>query len=517
MNPEALPLDPGVYLFKDSEGKTIYVGKAKSLKKRVASYFNQSQKSPKTMVLVRHIKDVEFIVVDNEVEALLLENKLIKQYQPKYNITLKDAKTYASLKITDEPYPRLVTTRDMKGKGEFFGPFTDGFARRELQMLAIQLCKLRTCKKLPKRACLNYHIGTCTAPCEQRVSKEEYQTQVAKARSLLKGDTQELEQDLSAQMREASKVDKFEQALEFKRQLGSLALINQRQKVDLLKSYDQDVIVLEKGAKRVIAQVFSVKRGVISGKETYHLEDEENLFISFLKAYYTKKKPPYEIVVSESCWESEEEKSVLESYFSKLRGASVHLTLPQRGEKLELVSLAKKNAALEAGDIVLQALQDALNLPELPVVIECFDISHLSGTGVVAGMTRWVARKPDKSGYRRFEIKSSAGHNNDFQAMREVVYRRYKRLIEEGHKFPGLIIIDGGKGQLNAAMSSLRKLGAQIPIIALAKRLEEIYLPDEETPRLYDSNAEMMLYLRKIRDSVHNFAVSYQRKKRKLE
>ncbi|RME77922.1 excinuclease ABC subunit UvrC [Candidatus Woesearchaeota archaeon] len=502
-----IPLEPGCYLFKNKEGNIIYVGKAKKLRQRVRQYFDRSPKTPKTQFLVSQIADIDYIVVGNEVEALLLENKLIKQHKPKYNVLLKDAKTYAYLKLTDEQYPRLISTRSVDKKGEFFGPFTDGSARNELRRLALKLFKLRTCRTLPKKACLNYHIGLCTAPCIGRVSQSDYAQQVEGARAFLRGDVKDVVKKLRLEMKQASDKLLFEQALEKKRQIEAIEHLQEKQAVDTLKRFDQDVVVMEEFDTIAVFSLLSVNKGVISKRQDFRFEMQDDVFESFLKLYYSQNYIPQEIIVNRKV-----EDPSIEKYLQRIKGAKVTLTRPQRGEKLRLMQLALANIRKE--DKRLLELQEALNLADVPRIIECFDISNYGDEVVVAGMTRWVDAKPDRSNYRRFEIKTNK--QDDFAAMREAVYRRYSRLREENVRMPDLILIDGGKGQLNAALWSLEQLGLQIPLIALAKKNEEIFIPHEDEPLRFDKNSEMMLLLRSMRDSVHRFSISYSRlKKRK--
>ncbi|MBI2572851.1 excinuclease ABC subunit UvrC [Candidatus Woesearchaeota archaeon] len=513
-----LPQDPGVYQFKDKDNKIIYIGKAKNLRKRVSQYFqNPERHAIKTQVLVRQIENIEVIIVDNEVEALLLENRLIKKHSPKYNINLKDSKTYAYITLTQEPYPRLTTTRNNNAKGKLFGPYTDGSARREVFDLAQKLFKLRVCRTMPKRACLNYHLNLCTAPCILNVNKEQYQEQVNDATKFLKGDISQSVEKLEQEMKEASQEKKYEVALEKRRQKDALLHLTQKQKVDLIKNIDQDFIVYTTQENRSSIEIFSVVRGVISGKKNFRFETQEDLFEEFITLYYSQNPPPHELVVNTVFWQNEPERETIELYLSKIKGSTVKITYPQRGEKKELLMLAEKNAQYGLENATLKEIQEKLCLPHLPLVIECFDISNLGREHVVAGMTQWVNGKPNKSEYRRFEIQTVQGRQDDFAAMYEVIQRRYKRLRDESKPFPDLIIIDGGKGQLGMACKALEELGLQIPLFGLAKREEEIYLPREENPHLFNTNSPMMLFIRSVRDSVHNYVLSYNKKKRQMK
>ena len=511
----SLPQEPGVYLFKNEKGEIIYVGKAKRLRNRVSSYFKGKDHSPKTRVLITHIKEIDFILVDNEVEALLLENRLIKKHWPRFNISLKDAKTYAYILVTDEKFPRILSVRSTKKKGTYFGPYVDGFMRHELVQLAIKLFQIRVCEKLPKRECLNYHIGTCTAPCILNADEVQYRKQVEGAISFLKGDTKEVLDRLESEMKTSSKNLKFEIALEKRRQIDAIHTLKERQNVDRVRSFDQDVIAFVRSSSLARVALLPIKKVVVVGKKEFKFEYDEEVFQDFLTTYYSQNPIPNEIVLNVACWKDDAEKESLEGYLSKLRGSSVTLTLPKQGDKLALSKLAEKNLLGGSESTALLDIQQKLNLPQLPSVIECFDISNLGTEHVVAGMVQFKDGDPNKGEYRRFEMKSVIGQD-DFASMKEVVHRRYKRLNEENKSLPHLIIIDGGSGQLSSALSSLQELGLQLPIISLAKENEEIYLPNEPSPRTFEKNSKMMLLIRRIRDEVHRFVLGYNKKKRQM-
>ncbi len=517
INTKIIPKEPGVYFFKDAQNKIIYVGKAKNLKTRVSSYFNTANHSAKTIALVQNIASLDYIIVDSEFEALLLENKLIKQHDPKYNIHLKDAKTYAYILLTNEEFPRILSTRKTGKKGNYFGPYTDGSARNELIHLAVKLFKLRVCKNLPTKACLNYHIGLCTAPCIKKIDAPNYQLQVKEAINFLSGNTTQIVQKLKEEMQQASSERKFELALEKKRQIEAIHHLNQKQKVDMLKNFDQDVVAIKTIAGKAVIELFSIKKGVILGKKEFEFDVQEDLLAEFIKLYYSRQLIPKEIIVNIKFWADDLEKEALEKYLSRVRGAAVNLINPKKGEKLALIALAEKNALAKIENAALKELQEKLLLKELPLRIECFDISNLGSQFIVAAMTQWINGSPNKQGYRKFKIKTVHGKNDDFASISEVILRRYSGLIKENGRFPNLIIIDGGKGQLNAALESLKSLRQQIPIIALAKEREEIYLQESNTPICFDSKTQMMVLLRQIRDSVHTFALSYNRKLREMK
>ncbi|MAG60815.1 excinuclease ABC subunit C [archaeon] len=516
-----LPKDPGVYLFKDKNNNIIYIGKAKNLRNRVRSYFQESNKkthSAKTIVLVKNITDLQTIVVNTEVEALLLENKLIKQHKPKYNITLKDAKSYAYIKLTtNEKFPRILSTRIIKKDGTYFGPFTDGSARRELIQLCLKIFKLRTCKNLPKRACLNYHINLCKGPCIKKITEREYQEQVKQAIQFLKGNSKVIEKQLQRDMKTAAENLNFELALEKRKQLEAIQYMEAKQAVDRIVRYNQDVVAMLEQKNKTAIIVFSIHKGVISGKKEYKFDNDPELLEDFIKLYYSKNSIPSEIIINRKAWNNKSDKKALEGYLTRLKGSKVEFIIPQRGDKVKLIEIAEKNAHYLLENKILQELQDKLNLPELPQTIECFDISNLGDEHIVAGMTQFKDGKANKTAYRKFEIQSTLGKQDDFAAMREVVYRRYHRLQKENKEMPELIIIDGGKGQVTASMKALKQLNLQIPLIGLAKQDEEIVLPNSNDTLKFKKTSPMMLLIRKIRDATHTLVINYNRQKRKIK
>ena len=512
-----IPTNPGVYLFRDEVGEILYVGKAKSLRSRVKSYFSNDDHPAKTRQLVLHIRKIDWVVVNTEVEALLLENKLIKQHMPKYNVNLKDAKTFAYIALTREEFPRILTSRKVSRKLESFGPYTDGYTRQDLQRLVVRVFKLRTCKTLPKRACLNYHIHLCTAPCIGKATPEQYANQVKQARSFLNGNYQQTIEQLKTQMQTASDALQYETALELRNQILSIRLVTEHQIVDKERRFDQDVLVFRQVGEKMLAVQMGMRKGVLLGKKEFSVDVQPQIEQEFLKAYYTSNPIPREILLNKPCWQGNEEKKALEEFLSAKRAAPVSLKIPRRADKLGLVQLAEKN--LESGlevDTALVDLQNNLNLSVLPHIIECFDISNLGTEHVVSGMVSFKDAKPDKKNYRKFKIKTFKGQD-DFAGVNEVVARRYKRQVEEKNQLPDLVVIDGGPGQVSAAKHALQTLGLQLPLIGLAKEREEIYLPDEAAPRNFDKNSKMMLLLRKIRDAAHDFSLGYNRKRRQMK
>ncbi len=512
-----VPTDPGVYLYRDEAGEILYVGKAKNLRNRVKSYFSSNDRPAKTKQLVAHIRSIDWVIVNNEVEALLLENKLIKQHTPKYNINLKDAKTFAYIALTREPFPRILTSRKVSRKLESFGPYTDGFTRQDLQRLVVRVFKLRTCRKLPKRACLNYHIGLCCAPCNGNVNLQKYAERVEQARKFLSGNYEQTTKILLGQMDAASQLQQYEHALELRNQIASIRLLNQRQIVDKDRRFDQDVMAFRRLGEKVLVVQMGVRRGVLLGKKEFAVDLQPQIEQEFLKAFYSSNQVPREILLNKQCWQDNQEKDVLQQYFSARRNAPVSLMVPTRGNKFELIKLAEKNleSTLDE-DSALVDLQTALNMPTLPRIVECFDISNLGQEHVVSGMVRFTDMKPDKKNYRKFKIKTVAGQD-DFASVHEVVTRRYKRQLEEKATLPDLVVIDGGPGQVSAAKAALESLGLQLPLIGLAKEHEEIYLPGGDVPRLFEKDSRMMLFLRQVRDATHHFALGYNLKRREMK
>lgn len=516
-NSSEIPTEPGVYIFKDAKNEIIYIGKAKNLRLRIRSYFSNSEQTQKTQHLIPKIRRIEWIIVHNEVEALLLENKLVKQHKPKYNVNLKDAKTFAYIAISKEKYPRLLITRKPSAKLYLFGPYTEGYLRRELQRLVIKIFKIRTCKKFPKRACLNFHIGLCTAPCTNNVTHQKYKEQVEHARSFLMGNYGQVIRQLNLQMLKASKNGNYEKALERRNQIKAINILTQRQVVDIHRGYNQDVIAFKRLGDNMLVVQMGVRKGVLLEKNEYTLDFEPHIEQKFLMEFYNTNPIPQEILLNTPAWNIPEEKKALQEYFSTLRGAQINLMIPKEGDEFDLIKLAEKNIEANLDEnLTLIDLQTALNLPSLPRIIECFDISNLGKEYIVSGMVRFKDGNPDKSNYRRFKIKTVT-RQDDLASIKEALTRRYRRLVNEESKLPDLILVDGGVGQVTAGEAALKSLGLQIPLIGLAKKNEEIFLPNVLNPRRFDKNSRMMLLLRRIRDTAHNFSISYSRKRRQMK
>lgn len=503
---ESLPHLPGCYLFKDEDGVVLYVGKAKDLKKRVSSYFQKRDHDPKTENLVRAAKCLDFIVTNTEVEALLLENTLIKKHWPRYNIALKDSKRYACIHLTDEKFPRIRLARKKVGGGDYFGPFVSAKERDYIYEVVRKTFQLRTCKKMPKRACLRYHMGACSGPCIGKIPVEEYGEKVKKAASVLKGNIRELMESLETEMKELAAKQQFEQAMELRDEISALEFLQEKQNVERQKKHDEDILNYLVKDDTVYLMLFKVYKGTLEDKQDYVFAYGEDFLEEFLVQYYSENEPPGELILPEPLDES------LADFLTHVRGKKVKVTVPKQGEKKELLDLAGKNVEIGFfGDRKkLEALQQKLSLPKAPNVIECFDISHLSGTSTVGSMVQFRGGRPDKHNYRRFRIQSVEGID-DFASIAEVVRRRYSRLLEDKHEMPDLIIIDGGKGQLSAAFQELRKLRVRVPIISIAKREEEIYVPGLKAPLPIKKDEKASLFVQEIRDEAHRFAINYNR------
>ncbi len=519
-----VPKSPGCYLFKDSIGKILYIGKAKNIKKRIQWYFKKENQDIKTRALVKETTDISFIITDNEVEALLLEASLIRKHQPKYNIELKTGIRYAYIKITSDLFPRFEVVRKIKKGDKIFGPYPSGQARQEAVRLANSLFKLRVCKNLPKKSCLLYHIKQCSAPCIGKISGADYQKNITKAEMLLKGKTVDLVKKLNQEMKGFSKQLEYELAKIRRDQIMALENITQRQKVQLQKRYNQDVINFKKSVNTLVVQLFNINKGIISGRREFkikiRLNNELNQDVSdFIRQYYYTEDIPAEIILPSLL----PEQNLLEQYLSKLAKHQVKITVPQKGDKLKLLELLEKNinVGLKLSENSLLELQNRLNLPTLPRVIEAFDVSNLGPTNVVGSMVQFRDGKPDKNNYRRFKIKTFSGQS-DFDAMKEIIYRRYYRITTPPHQkfwcggkeksqLPDLIMVDGGKPQLSAALSSLREFGLQLPVIALAKKEEEIYTPNNQYPLKLSKKSAALKLIQRIRDEAHRFAINYQR------
>ena len=515
-----IPTDPGIYLMRDSDGKIIYIGKAKNLKKRVKSYFLKNQ-NYKTQKLVENISEIEFVLTDNESEAFLLESNMIKKHRPRFNIELKDQQRYTYLRISDEKYPRLLVsrrTRDGKflGKGKTFGPFTQGSSKLLTIGALRKAFQIRICKTLPKKICLEYHLGNCEGPCEFKDAQERYEKHVSALADVLKGKnkTQIFTKKLKEEMQQAAKLQQFERAKDIRDTLIRLGSLQTKQKMEYIENSDEEYFGISIQEHSAIVMNFRMINGVIRDSDKFFFDlVGDNSFSNFLYQYYSTHKIPKFILVSEL----PENEKLLQSLLSEQAGFTVKILAPNNGKRRDIVKLILKNIKLihtKGGDPGLVELRDILHLPNLPNVIECFDISNHGEDFAVGSMARFVSGVPDKSGYRKFKIKTVSGRD-DFAMIGEIIKRRYYRLLEEKSALPDLIVIDGGKGQLSSAMNSLQSLGLKLPCISLAKENEEIYVPKSKNPIIISKLKPSLKILQHVRDETHRFGVAYNRTIRK--
>lgn len=526
-----LPDKPGVYLMHDKDGKVIYVGKAVVLKNRVRSYFrNLASHTPKVRAMVAKIADIETIVTSSEVEALILECNLIKKYRPRYNIMLKDDKSYPFLKVTlNEEFPRLyVTRRQMRDGAKYYGPYADAGAMHATVKLLRSMFPLRTCRTMnAERPCLNYHIKRCLAPCAGLVSKEEYGNMIKSVCMVLDGRTAELERDLKRRMQEAADNYAFEEAARLRDQLQAVMRLNEQQKAVTGQDSDMDIIGFAKDMTGICIQIFFVRKGKLLGRDNFFLQDdgesEQEVITAFVKQYYNEASyVPREIALP--VLPDAEEQAVIEQWLAEKAQRKAELVRPQRGVKKDLLQLANDNAVklleerLRKGQLSLkndvqaaEELQQALGLPNPLERMDCFDISHTQGSETVASMVVFRNGSISKKDYRRYKIVSAEGKPDDFKSMQEVVYRRYK----DYEDLPSLVVIDGGKGQLSSALEVIRGLGLHdLPVIGLAKREEEIFKEGQSESILLDRDSAALHLIQRIRDEAHRFAITYHRKLR---
>lgn len=524
-----LPHQPGVYKFFDKKNIIIYVGKAKDLAKRVSSYFNRAGlTNRKTFKLVGEIKSIEVVIVNSEFDALLLENSLIKEHQPKYNILLKDDKSFPSICVTNERFPRVYSTRRIiRSKGEYFGPYTSVKAMDGVLDLLRKLYKIRTCnyvlseeniRKKKFKVCLEYHIGNCLGPCEGLQKEEDYLEDIQSAKEVLKGNISVVKNNFLKRMNEAASELKFETAQDYKNRLDLLEKFQSKSLIVNQKITDVDVVGILSFEDKLFINYMKIQHGTIRVSETVEtsrkidepLDELLQIVVFNLRNKYDSQSP--EILSNKEItgWEG------------------VTVTIPQIGDKRKLVDLSVKNALFYKNDKVkriesskpyatkvLEQLQVDLRLTTLPVHIECFDNSNIQGTNPVASMVCFKNGKPSKKDYRKFNIKTVEGPN-DFASMKEVVGRRYYRLKKEESALPDLVIVDGGKGQLSSAVEALKELDiyGQVPIVGIAKRLEEVYYPEDQYPMYISKKSSSLKLLQQLRDEAHRFAITFHRQKR---
>lgn len=550
-----LPTRPGVYLMKDAQGDVIYVGKAVNLRNRVRSYFQQRTVNgpyyDKTVRLVEHVADIEFIVVDSELEALLTEINLIKAHKPYYNVRLKDDKRYPYIKVHwADPFPKVTVTRRMEKDGSrYFGPYTNVSAVYQTLDVLRRAFPYLTCDRVitgqDERACLYYDIKLCNAPCIGAVNQEGYRAMIQRFMDFLQGKSDNIVDDLKSRMLDASESLKFEDAARYRDQLLAVEQVIQRQKVVSPLDVNQDVVAFAREDNDACVQIFFIRNGKIIGREYYVLEGaaEENpsdIMGEFIKQFYDRAAEiPPEVLLPHEV----EEAQIIEQWLESRRGNKVVLKVPQRGQKRELVRMAAENAAeclsmlraqwladTHKQETALQDLQNALDLPNPPSRIECFDISNTQGTAISASRVVFVQGVPRKSEYRKFNIRTVQGAPDDFASMREALERRFARWSEAlreqqtpGKKsdptwalLPDLLLIDGGKGQLGEAVEVLKKydLFGTVPVAGLAKQNEELYLPGRMHPVLLPRRSQGLYLVQRVRDEAHRFAITHHRQRR---
>ena len=522
-----LPDNPGVYIMKDAAGKIIYVGKAVVLKNRVRQYFqSQRNHTPKVRAMVAKVADFEFIMTASEVEALILECNLIKKHRPRYNISLKDDKSYPYVKVTlQDDFPRVFLTHHIRKDGaRYFGPYTNVTAVHESLKLLRRLFPLRNCKTLQDRPCLEYHIKRCLAPCAGKISKEEYDGMIRSVLLFLEGRTADVEKELEYRMKKAAEAYHFELAARLRDQLAAVRKVAEKQNI-VTGAGDQDAIGMARSEIGVCVQVFFIRSGKMIGREHFLLqgsedESDEALLAAFLQQYYHRATfIPREILLPMDLAEV----SLLETWLAEKKGAKVQLLVPQRGTKHDIVAMAASNAEKflsdeaarirQANAQTLGAVEELgryLGLKNPPNRMECFDISHIQGSETVASMVVFEGGLPKKSDYRRFKINSTEGKPDDFLSMREVTQRRYGDLPES--ELPDLIVIDGGKGQLSSALEIIRGAGHKdVPVVGLAKQFELVFREGESDPVVLPRHSQALYLIERIRDEAHRFAITYHR------
>jgi excinuclease ABC subunit C len=534
-----LPRTPGVYLMKDKTGKIIYIGKAKNLKNRVGSYFQaRGGQDAKTARLVSKIADIELLVTDSEIEALILEANLVKEHKPRYNVNLKDDKRFPYLKLTlNEPFPRLLVTRRVTNDGaKYFGPYTNVTGMRRTLKFLMRHFGLRSCNyDIPSptgrkyKVCLDYHIGRCGGPCENLQTEEQYHKHVEAVILFLSGRRTDLTKQLQERMAQASDEMRFEEAGRIRDTIAAMESVQQKQKVDSAADIDRDVVAFAREEDEAVAVVLQIREGILIGRQDIQLRAEtetpdDDMMSGFLRQYYNESENlPEEIYLPVPVGEA----SLIEDWLTGRKGSKVRLVFPQKGEKQKLVVMAETNARLLLDEMLLQkrkyrekvpasavSLGQLLRMDKPPLTISCFDISNLGQTDKAASLVYFEKGRPKKSEYRHFKIKTVEGQD-DFACMHEVITRYVTRRIEEGKPLPDLMMVDGGKGQLAVAKEVLDSVGrSNQPVIGLAKRLEEVYLPDRGSPVTIPKTSAAINLLKRVRDEAHRFAITYHRKLR---
>jgi excinuclease ABC subunit C len=529
-----LPSQPGVYLLKDSKSNIIYIGKAKSLKNRVSSYFQKSSPyDAKSQALISKISDFDSIVTDSEMEALILESNLVKEHHPRYNIDLKDDKRFPYIKVsTYEKFPRiLVVRRIKKDNAKYFGPYTDVGAMRQTLKNMKTLFPLRTCNqslplKRASRPCLSFHLKRCLAPCQENIKEEEYSKLISDAILFLSGRNKALRDELKKRMDEYAEEQNYEMAAQIRDELVALESITQTQKVADSEEIDRDIIAFAREGGSVCIVTFQVREGILIGRQHFYLNvpkdaSDEETITSFLKQYYLNSPfVPKQIFLPIKI----EDEEIVSNWLNSKRGERVELVFPQRGEKVKLLEMACANARLLLKELLIQkaqkkeyipasikSLKEALYMAIFPKNIVAFDISNLGGTDAVGSLVYFQNGKPKKSEYRRFKIRTVEGQD-DFAMMEEVVKRYFSNLMEENSRFPDLILIDGGKGQLHSALKALASIGIKDQlVVGLAKRLDEVFLPGRKDSLMIPKTSPALRLLQGIGDEAHRFAITYHK------
>lgn len=526
---KAVPRQPGVYLYKDGNDQVLYVGKAGVLRSRMRSYFQAPEHlEPKVRALMSHVRDFDYIVCQNEMEALLLENNLIKAYMPRYNILMRDDKTYPWLKLTAEEFPRLLVVREKKDRAShYFGPYTDVTSLRETVRLLKEIFPLRSCNHWQKqpRACLNYDLKRCLAPCQNKISREDYQAMCDDLLELLQGRGVALIAAREQEMQAAAADLDFERAAQLRDQIGAMRVLQQQQQVNLPQEYDLDMVGMLGSAREYLAMIFRIRAGRIVARDHFWLqrpldEPEGEVMNFLLRRYYEEREPAAEILLSVL----PEEQALVADWLSGLAGRRVHLKQARRGPKKALLDMLLTNAQVlweenmaqrNQSERALRQLAEALELEELPQRMECYDISHLSGQHTVAAMVVFQNGRPSKKDYRRFRIRQE--QNDDFASLAETLERRFTAAREGDPKFlpePDFLLIDGGRGQLSAVKGVLDKMQVDIPVFSLAKKEEAIFRPHQAEPLLLPRRHEGLRLLQSLRDEAHRFAIGYNRLRR---
>ena len=520
-DPDDLPLVPGVYLLKDSADRILYVGKAKSLKKRVKSYF-RSDLDPKTRALMNQFHHLEYIVTDTEKEALILESNLIKKHMPRYNIRLKDDKRYPYIRVTNEKFPRVLITRRVMDDGSYYyGPFTEATTLRRLVKFIKALFKVRDCKNMDG-PCLNYQIDLCKAPCDNQVSEAEYKKMVDNVSMFFEGKYDEIMDALKQEMIEAAKNQEFEKAAVLRDQINSVEDVLEKQKMEFTGDLDQDVVAAASDEELACVAVFSVRNGKIIGREDFLMggaenSSEEKIITAFLKQYYIgPRHVPSKIILHKDV----EDRNLIEEWLTEKRESPVDIAVPVEGIEFRLARMVSKNAQilLNHQKEVKGALVDLkkyLGIAKIPKRIEAYDISNISGQNAVGSMVVFENGMPKKSAYRRYKIETEGP--DDYAMMKEMLTRRFTSLINNQDSEPDLVLVDGGKGQLNIALEVFNSLNIQYPVIGLAKEFEHVFIPQTPSPLILPRDSEALLLLQRIRDEAHRFAITYHKTLRSKE